>query len=85
MDGFQAPTAATPTTKTHALLQKNVSSQVEMNGATDPPLFSPELISPEVSSSLPDGYTMRPLRKSDYEGGKQSYLNSIGVDSDGGS
>lgn len=30
------------------------------------PLFDPTLISPEVASSLPDGYSIRPVRKSDY-------------------
>ncbi|KAF2083904.1 putative glucosamine-phosphate N-acetyltransferase [Saccharata proteae CBS 121410] len=38
---------------------------------TDPsaPLFSTELISPTVSSLLPAGYTLRPLRRSDYHAG----------------
>ncbi|KIW97031.1 uncharacterized protein Z519_02423 [Cladophialophora bantiana CBS 173.52] len=35
----------------------------------DPPLFSPSLISEEVVSRLPEGYTIRPLRRSDYYGG----------------
>lgn len=30
------------------------------------PLFDASLISPTVSSSLPAGYTLRPLRKGDY-------------------
>ncbi|KAH0613938.1 uncharacterized protein H6S33_005824 [Morchella sextelata] len=30
------------------------------------PLFDPTLISPEVASSLPDGYSIRPVHKSDY-------------------
>ncbi|CAO2651160.1 Nn.00g094570.m01.CDS01 [Neocucurbitaria sp. VM-36] len=30
------------------------------------PLFSPSLISPEVLAALPEGYTCRPLEKSDY-------------------
>lgn len=30
------------------------------------PLFDPSLISSAVSSSLPAGYTLRPLRKNDY-------------------
>ncbi|KAL1305665.1 hypothetical protein AAFC00_007258 [Neodothiora populina] len=33
------------------------------------PLFSPTLISPEVSSALPEGYTVRPLQASDYHSG----------------
>ncbi len=32
-------------------------------------LFSPTLISPEVSSSLPESYTLRPLQRSDYHAG----------------
>lgn len=35
----------------------------------DAPLFSASLISAEVSSQLPEGYSMRPLRRSDYHGG----------------
>ncbi|CRG86230.1 glucosamine-phosphate N-acetyltransferase [Talaromyces islandicus] len=30
------------------------------------PLFSPSLISPEIQSVLPEGYSARPLRRSDY-------------------
>lgn len=33
------------------------------------PLFSPSLISQSVLSSLPEGYTVRPLQKSDYQKG----------------
>ncbi|KAI9701134.1 MAG: Glucosamine-phosphate N-acetyltransferase-like protein [Candelina mexicana] len=33
------------------------------------PLFSPTLISPTVSSSLPENYTLRPLQKSDFHAG----------------
>jgi glucosamine-phosphate N-acetyltransferase len=32
----------------------------------DTPLFSPDLISPSVQSDLPEGYVVRPLRKSDF-------------------
>ncbi|KAF2839921.1 glucosamine 6-phosphate N-acetyltransferas-like protein [Patellaria atrata CBS 101060] len=38
------------------------------NGDSDP-LFSPTLISPTVLSALPEGYTCRPLQKSDYHAG----------------
>jgi glucosamine-phosphate N-acetyltransferase len=48
-------------------MQRDALTQVD--GVEDPPLFPPSLISPEVSSSLPEGYTMRPLRRSDYHGG----------------
>ncbi len=33
------------------------------------PLFSTELISPEVLKSLPEGYSCRPLEKQDYHKG----------------
>lgn len=33
------------------------------------PNFDPSLISPTVSSALPEGYTIRPLQKSDYAAG----------------
>lgn len=32
-------------------------------------LFSPDLISSDVAAALPDGYTIRPLQKSDYRAG----------------
>ncbi|KIW75806.1 hypothetical protein Z517_10550 [Fonsecaea pedrosoi CBS 271.37] len=35
----------------------------------DPPLFSQSLISEQVMSQLPEGYSIRPLRRSDYYGG----------------
>ncbi|KAL8739793.1 MAG: hypothetical protein Q9190_007438 [Brigantiaea leucoxantha] len=33
------------------------------------PLFAPDLISPEVASALPEGYSIRPLERSDYKAG----------------
>jgi glucosamine-phosphate N-acetyltransferase len=33
------------------------------------PLFSASLISPEVAAQLPEGYTIRPLQKGDYQKG----------------
>lgn len=33
------------------------------------PLFSTELISPAVAAALPAGYTVRPIRRSDYARG----------------
>ena len=33
------------------------------------PLFSTSLISPEVLSALPEGYTCRPIQRSDYNAG----------------
>ncbi|KEY65446.1 hypothetical protein S7711_08579 [Stachybotrys chartarum IBT 7711] len=34
-----------------------------------PSLFSTDLISPEVAAALPDGYVMRPLRRTDFKSG----------------
>ncbi len=64
MNDTQTPTEAIAFTSS----EKNASTQNDDNG---PLLFSPDLISPEVISSLPEGYTMRPLRRSDYYGGKK--------------
>ncbi len=36
--------------------------------STDP-LFSPTIISPSVAAELPENYTIRPLRRSDYHNG----------------
>lgn len=33
------------------------------------PLFSTELISPDVVAELPEGYTIRPLQRGDYQKG----------------
>ncbi|KAL2830238.1 acyl-CoA N-acyltransferase [Aspergillus cavernicola] len=43
---------------------------------TDEPLFPTALIPPSVSSSLPTGYTIRPLRRSDFHLG---YLDVLRV------
>jgi glucosamine-phosphate N-acetyltransferase len=43
---------------------------------SDPPLFSPSLISPTVLSALPEGYTCRPLCRSDYH---SSFLDVLRV------
>ncbi|KAI9656678.1 MAG: Glucosamine-phosphate N-acetyltransferase-like protein [Alyxoria varia] len=40
-----------------------------MSNEADSPLFSPALISPEVSASLPPNYTIRPLQPSDHSAG----------------
>lgn len=40
------------------------------NGTTpSDALFSPSLISPQVSSVLPEGYSIRPLERSDFDHG----------------
>lgn len=46
------------------------------NDYFDKPLFSLDYISPEVQSLLPENYTLRPLRRSDYYSG---YLDVLRV------
>ena len=67
MDDTQTPATSTRLITTSVPMQNNAATQTDE--FEDPPLFSPNLISPDVSSSLPDGYTMRPLRRNDYHGG----------------
>ena len=38
-------------------------------GAAANTLFSPELISPTVYAALPEGYSMRPLQRDDFDNG----------------
>ena len=42
-----------------------------VNGAATPAdtLFSPSLMSPKVTAELPEGYTMRPLQRTDFDNG----------------
>jgi glucosamine-phosphate N-acetyltransferase len=42
--------------------------QTPVSDATAP-LFSSELISPEVLKALPEGYTCRPIQRQDYHNG----------------
>ncbi|KAL8799799.1 MAG: hypothetical protein Q9182_005631 [Xanthomendoza sp. 2 TL-2023] len=46
------------------------------------PLFPATLISPEVSSALPPGYTIRPLQRSDYKDGILDVLRVLTTVSD---
>ena len=82
-----APTKSTTTVHASAPVQTttgepNGTNDASVNGTngTSPsesddevPLFSPSLISPEVSALLPEGYTMRPLRRSDYNRGTSTF------------
>ncbi|MCJ1251500.1 Glucosamine-phosphate N-acetyltransferase-like protein [Trapelia coarctata] len=45
--------------------------------APSTPLFPPQLISPAVVKVLPDGYTIRPLQKSDYRAGMLDVLRVL--------
>lgn len=40
-----------------------------MSAAGEGPLFSTDLISPEVLKALPEGYNCRPLERKDYANG----------------
>lgn len=73
MADFQTPTEASALTS-NGDLQSGAESQVSLssNKGNDVELFSGELISPQVSASLQEvGYTIRPLRRSDYDTGEQ--------------
>lgn len=48
-----------------------------MSHSTHGPLFSPSLISPDVTSALPEKYTMRPLQRSDYKAGVLDVLKVL--------
>ncbi|KAG9786150.1 hypothetical protein KCU88_g2345, partial [Aureobasidium melanogenum] len=72
-NGVAAAAAAATSLPAVDTLKQTVTNKQEDD---DQPLFSPSLISDEVSSSLPDGYTIRPLRRSDYYGG---FLDTLRV------
>ena len=48
-----------------------------MSHSTHGPLFSASLISPDVTSALPETYTMRPLQRSDYKAGVLDVLKVL--------
>jgi glucosamine-phosphate N-acetyltransferase len=64
-------TTSIPPVETKPTMTSTVTS-VE----TDGPLFPSTLISPEVIAALPEDYTIRPLRRSDYSRG---YLDVLRV------
>lgn len=69
MAEFQTPTEATQIS-TNGVVSKGAEVQTDGDEAN---LFSESLISPEVKASLQEvGYTIRPLRKSDYSAGRTS-------------
>ena len=81
MGDVQTPTAVLPLTTSNEPMTLDTTSQIHtpaaVNGTSssseednDPPLFSQSLISPEVAAILPEGYTIRPLRRSDFHNGK---------------
>ena len=71
MAEFQTPTEASLLETTPATV-KDTGVQVDtaqLNGTEEPPLFSPTLISSDVAAALPEGYSIRPLRRDDYYNG----------------
>ncbi|KAJ5860173.1 uncharacterized protein N7529_007483 [Penicillium soppii] len=62
----------TPTVSEKPTMNSTDSSTIENDG----PLFPSTLISPEVIAELPENYTIRPLRRSDYNRG---YLDVLRV------
>lgn len=57
--------AATASTQTTGIPKANGMA----NTTNDAGLFGDELISPDVAAALPQGYTIRALRRSDYHAG----------------
>lgn len=51
------------------LLLDHPSTAIATHTMSSESLFSPDLISSEVAAALPEGYTIRPLQKSDYHAG----------------
>jgi glucosamine-phosphate N-acetyltransferase len=72
MAELQTPTE-TSALSTIPVKDAQVQVMPETNGTLtdEPPLFSPAFISLEVTAVLPEGYSIRPLRKSDYHNGKR--------------
>lgn len=68
------PSIPTPTGTKPLPPTPNSSTGASANA--DTPLFTDHLISPEVLAALPPGYTIRPLRRSDYHRG---YLDVLRV------
>ena len=62
----QASTTIAPSEPTLPAYAAAISDAADQD---DIPLFSPTLISDETKATLPTGYTIRPLRRSDYFGG----------------
>ncbi|ERF70171.1 Glucosamine 6-phosphate N-acetyltransferase [Endocarpon pusillum Z07020] len=65
MNDTTTPTTAIPISNPNAPTQNDALNSTQDNTS----LFSSSLISAEVSSRLPEGYSIRPLRRSDYNGG----------------
>ncbi|KAF2457512.1 hypothetical protein BDY21DRAFT_285761 [Lineolata rhizophorae] len=55
-----------------------VAAAPSPNPILDDPLFQPHLINPQVAGDLPEGYTIRPLQRGDYDRG---YLDVLRLQS----
>ncbi|KAI9933850.1 hypothetical protein ASPWEDRAFT_103382 [Aspergillus wentii DTO 134E9] len=67
---------AAVTTTPEVPVTKSVASNSTATPSTEDALFPLSLISPEVSAALPENYTIRPMRRSDYQRG---YLDVLRV------
>lgn len=72
MAELQTPTEAA-TMSTSPMKDAQLPAKSEINGtlSEETPLFSPSLLSPQITAALPEGYSVRPLRKSDYHHGEK--------------
>jgi hypothetical protein len=66
MNDISTPTTAIPISNAKTPTESNTAAHPTVN---DKPMFSPSLISADVTSQLPEGYSMRPLRRTDYNDG----------------
>jgi glucosamine-phosphate N-acetyltransferase len=62
-------TAPSTTASSEPKLPAYAAAISEAAELDDTPLFSPTLISDDIKATLPTGYSIRPLRRSDYFGG----------------
>lgn len=78
-DNYNTTTQPTATSQPNSLVAASTpfrTAPMAIAQEEEEPLFSPSLISPEVLAILPEGYTARPLRRSDYQLG---YLDVLRV------
>ncbi|RAH42674.1 glucosamine 6-phosphate N-acetyltransferase [Aspergillus brunneoviolaceus CBS 621.78] len=69
-------TAAPQHAPAAAAVVKPTTNENDNTINTDPLLFPTTLVSPDVTAALPEAYTIRPLRRSDYQRG---YLDVLRV------
>jgi hypothetical protein len=84
MADSQTPTEAALLSTSPPSTTFDASSQINVNGLQPngseseedvKPLFDPSFISAEVSAQLPEGYSIRPLRRTDYHIGPPTTNN----------